>query len=429
MKEETKILQAIPVDELTGAVSTPIYQTATFVHELPGVTKGFDYSRTNNPTRQVLENLLAELEDGHSGFAFASGVAAIDAVLKLLHAGDEIVAVDDIYGGTFRLFSKIYDRFNIKVNYVDTTDIENVRAAFTAKTKLVWLETPTNPTLRISDIKVIADLTHEAGALLVVDNTFASPALQKPIQLGADIVVHSATKYLAGHCDVIAGAVVVNSEELSNEIKFIQNATGGILGPFDSWLTIRGIETLALRIERSCENALKIARFLESHEAVEQVNYPGLESHPNHDLANSQQKYFGGVISFTLKSNNIDDAIQFASNTSFFNLTDSVGGVKSSISHPVSMSHKAMTPEARKKAGIGNSLIRLSVGIEHADDLIKDLGEAFIKITSSSLAPPRLGETQRGKSGNTPPPCVPPLGGKSIPHGNHSITEITVKTI
>jgi len=380
MREETRILQAIPVDELTGAVSTPIYQTATFVHEMPGVTKGFDYSRTNNPTRLVLENLLAELEGGHSGYAFASGVAAIDAVMKLLRSGDEIVAVDDIYGGTFRLFNQIYDRFNISVNYVDTTDLENVRAAVTSKTKIVWLETPTNPTLRISDISAIAEIAHAAGALLVVDNTFASPALQKPIQFGADIIVHSATKYLAGHCDVIAGAVVVNSEALGSQFKFIQNATGGVLGPFDSWLVIRGIETLALRTERISENALKLARFLEQHEVVGQVNYPGLEAHPNHELAKKQQRSFGGVISFTLKSDSVHDAIHFVSNSNLFNLTDSVGGVKSSISHPVSMSHKSMTDEARAKAGITDSLIRLSVGIEHADDLIEDLKTLFDKL-------------------------------------------------
>lgn len=386
MKEETRILQAIPVDELTGAVSTPIYQTATFVHEMPGVTKGFDYSRTNNPTRLVLENLVADLEGGHSGYAFASGVAAIDAVMKLLRAGDEIVAVDDIYGGSFRLFNQIYDRFNISVNYVDTTDLENVRAAVTPKTKIVWLETPTNPTLRVSDISTIAEIAHAAGALLVVDNTFASPALQKPIQFGADIVVHSATKYLAGHCDVIAGTVIVNSEELGNQFKFIQNATGGVLGPFDSWLVIRGIETLALRVERISENALKLARFLESHNAVEQVNYPGLEAHPNHALAKKQQRYFGGVISFTLKSGSVDDAIHFVSNSNLFNLTDSVGGVKSSISHPVSMSHKSMTVEARAKAGITDSLIRLSVGIEHADDLIDDLQTTFEKLSTFATA-------------------------------------------
>lgn len=384
MREETKILQAIPVDELTGAVSTPIYQTATFAHELPGVTKGFDYSRTNNPTRLALENLLAELEGGHSGYAFASGMAAIDAVMKLLRAGDEIIAVDDIYGGTFRLFSGIYERFDVRVKYVDTTDIANVRSALSQKTKLIWLETPTNPTLRISDIRAIARIAHDAGALLAVDNTFASPALQKPIAAGADIVVHSATKYLSGHCDVIAGAVVVNSEELGGQIKFIQNATGGVLGPFDSWLTIRGIETLALRVEKISGNALKVARFLEKHDAVERVNYPGLESHPNHELAKTQQRLFGGVISFTLKSGNVNEAIQFVSGSGLFNLTDSVGGVKSSVSHPVSMSHKAMTPEAREKAGVTDALIRLSVGIEHADDLIQDLEAGFDRIQKFS---------------------------------------------
>ncbi len=384
MREETKILQSIPVDELTGAVSVPIYQTATFVHELPGVTKGFDYSRTNNPTRLALENILAELEGGHSGYAFASGVAAMDAVIKLLKSGDEIVAVDDIYGGTYRLFNQIYEQFGVKVTYVDTTDLENIRAAITPKTKFIWLETPTNPTLRISDISAVVEIAHGAGALLVVDNTFASPVLQKPIQSGADIVVHSTTKYLNGHSDVIGGAVIVNSEELGEKIKFIQNATGAILGPFDSWLTIRGIETLALRMERISENALKVARFLEQHEAVEKVYYPGLESHPNHELAKSQQKYFGGVISFTLKGDSIDDAIKFTSSAGIFNLTDSVGGVKSSVSHPVSMSHKAMNEEAREKAGIKNSLIRLSVGIEHVDDLINDLEQTFIKISKKS---------------------------------------------
>jgi len=385
MREETKILQSIPVDELTGAVSVPIYQTATFVHEMPGVTKGFDYSRTNNPTRLALENILAELEGGHSAYAFASGVAAIDAVIKLLKTGDEIVAVDDIYGGTYRLFSQIYEQFGIKVNYVDTTKIENILAAVTPKTKFIWLESPTNPTLKISDLRVVSDIAHQAGALLVVDNTFASPVLQKPIPMGADIVVHSATKYLNGHSDVIGGAVIVNSEEWGEKIKFIQNATGGILGPFDSWLTIRGIETLALRMERICENALKVARYLEQHDAVEKVYYPGLESHPNHELAKRQQRFFGGVISFTLKSGSVDEAIYFVSNCNLFNLADSAGGVKSSISHPVSMSHKAMTVEARKKAGVADSLIRLSVGIEHADDLIHDLELTFEKVSQKQL--------------------------------------------
>ena len=378
MREETKILQSIPVDELTGAVSTPIYQTATFVHELPGITKGYDYSRSGNPTRAALEELLAKLEEGHAGFAFASGMAAIDAVLKLLKAGDEIIAVDDIYGGTFRIFSRIYEKFDIKVKFVDTTDLDAVRDAVTDKTRLIWLETPTNPNLRISDIQAIADMIHKAGGWLVVDNTFASPILQKPILLGADIVVHSATKYLAGHCDVIAGAVIVNSDTLAEEIGFIQNATGGVLAPFDCWLTIRGIETLALRMEKICESAHKIAHFLEQQEAIEQINYPGLQSHPNHELAKKQQKYFGGVISFELESKDIRDAIRFATSLKLLNLTDSIGGVKSSVSHPASMSHKSMTPEARLQAGISDSLIRISVGIENVDDLIEDLGRALV---------------------------------------------------
>jgi len=382
MKEETKIIHAIPVDELTGAISVPIYQTATYVQEAPGVHKGFDYARSNNPTRQTLENLIAVLENGTAGFAFASGLAAIDAVLKLLKYGDEIVAVEDIYGGSFRLFTHIYEKFGIKVNYTDTTEIDNVASLVNAKTKLVWLESPTNPTLKISDIRAIAEITHHHGALLVVDNTFASPAAQKPLILGADIVIHSATKYLAGHSDLIAGVVVVNSVSLAEKIKFIQNASGGILGPFDSWLTIRGIETLSLRIEKQSHNAQQVAEYLSDHELVDAIFYPGLPSHKNHIVARQQQKYFGGVVSFSLKEDIAEKAEDICRHTRLFKCAESLGGVKSLICHPAGMTHKSIPAEKRKQAGIADSLIRISCGVEHAADLIADLDQAIQKTYS-----------------------------------------------
>nr|MBP8916310.1 aminotransferase class I/II-fold pyridoxal phosphate-dependent enzyme [Chitinophagales bacterium] len=301
MKQETAIIHAIPVDELTGAISVPIYQTATFVQESPGIHKGFDYARSNNPTRKVLEDLIAKMEGGDAGFAFASGLAAVDAVLKLLKSGDEIIAVDDIYGGSFRIFTHIYQKFGIKVHYVDTSNAINIIDHLNKNTKLIWLESPTNPTLKISDITAICEIAHQKNVLVVVDNTFASPASQKPLELGADIVIHSATKYLAGHSDLIAGLVITNTKELSESIKFIQNASGGILAPFDCWLTIRGIETLYLRIEKQSHNALRVAEYLLDNPYVDQVYYPGLPSHLNHNIAKQQQYFFGGVISFTLK--------------------------------------------------------------------------------------------------------------------------------
>jgi len=381
MQEETRILNAVPVDPLTGAISTPIYQTSTFEQEAPGVHKGFDYARSNNPTRKVLEDLVATLENGKAGFAFASGLAAIDAVIKLLSAGDEVLAVDDIYGGTYRIFTHIYSRLGIKANYVDTSDIHNVIDHITPKTKFVWLETPTNPTLKISDIETIAKIAHQNGAYLVVDNTFASPALQTPLDLGADIIIHSATKYLAGHSDVIAGVVVVNSQDLAEKVKFIQNSSGGILGPFDSWLTIRGIETLTLRIQKQSETAQKLAEFLLKNEAVDNVFYPGLASHPNHDIAQKQQKLFGGVVSFTLKDDTIEAAEKIVTSTKLFHLAESLGGVKSLICHPAQMTHKSIPEQTRIASGVKNSLIRLSVGIEHADDLIEDIKNALLKVT------------------------------------------------
>ena len=373
MKETTKILHSIPVDELTGAISTPIYQTSTFVQEAPGVNKGFDYARSNNPTRKVLEDLIATLEVGENGFAFASGLAAIDSVVKLLKSGDEIIAVDDIYGGAFRLFTHIYQKFGISVKYTDTTDAEHVAEAITPKTKLIWIESPTNPTLKISDIKAIAKIAKENNVLLCVDNTFASPAAQKPIELGADIVIHSATKYLAGHSDLIAGLVVTNSIELGEKIKFIQNASGAILSPFDSWLVIRGIETLPLRVKQHSENAQIIAEFLLSQDIIKNVYYPGLNGHKNHHIAKKQQKYFGGIISFDLKIDDKELATKIVSNTTYFKLAESLGGVKSLICLPCEMTHKSIPSEIRYQSGITDSLIRLSVGLEDVEDLIQDL--------------------------------------------------------
>lgn len=377
MKETTKILHSIPFDALTGAISTPIYQTSTYVQEAPGVHKGYDYARSNNPTRKVLEDLIATLEGGSKGYAFGSGLAAIDAVVKLLEYGDEILAVDDIYGGAFRLFTHIYQKFGISVKYVDTTDVANVAEAITAKTKLIWLESPTNPTLKISDIKAIAKLARAHNILLCVDNTFASPAAQKPIELGADIVIHSATKYLAGHSDLIAGLVVTKTEALGEKIKFIQNASGAILAPFDSWLTIRGIETLPLRVKQHSENAQKIADFLLTQDIVHQVYYPGLPQHKNHGIAKQQQKYFGGVVTFDLKIDDKELATKLVSGTKYFKLAESLGGVKSLICLPCEMTHKSIPREIRYQSGVTDSLIRLSVGLEDAEDLIADLQEVF----------------------------------------------------
>jgi len=377
MQEITRILHSLPIDPLTGSISTPIYQTATFVQDAPGEHKGFDYARSNNPTRQVLENLIATLEHGKRGLAFASGLAAIDCVLKLLKAGDEIVAVDDIYGGSFRLFTHVYEKFGVKVRYVDTTEANNLLEVLSNKTRLVWLETPTNPTLKISDIEAIARLTHAAGALLVVDNTFASPALQTPLTLGADVVIHSATKYLAGHSDVIAGLLAVKDAVLGDQLKFLQNAGGGILGPWDSWLTIRGIETLPLRVEAHSRNALAVAKALEQHEAIETVFYPGLSSHKNHDIAARQQRLFGGVLSFRLKNDTEAAARVFAASTQLFKLAESLGGVKSLLCHPATMTHKSIPAEKRAENGITNSLIRLSCGIEASEDLVQDVLQAL----------------------------------------------------
>ena len=381
MSRTTDIIHSVPVDEATGSISVPIYQTATYVQEAPGVNKGYDYGRSNNPTRGALETIVAKLEGGDAAYAFATGLAAIDAVLKLLSAGDEIVAVDDIYGGAYRLFTHVYAKFGIKVHYVDTTDAENVIDYINDKTKLVWLESPTNPTLKVSDIQKIADIAHARHALVVVDNTFASPIAQQPLVLGADIVIHSGTKYLGGHSDLVAGLVILKTPELSEKIKFIQNASGGILGPQDCWLLIRGIETITQRVEKQCKTALEIAKFLEQNEAVGKVYYPGLASHKNHGIAAIQQNgLFGGVISFTLKEDTEEAATQFVTSTRYFKLAESLGGVKSLICHPSQMTHKSIPREKRLQSGVADSLIRLSCGIEDAEDLIGDIQTAFSKI-------------------------------------------------
>lgn len=385
MSSTTQILQSIPIDPHTGAISVPIYQTSTFVQEAPGVNKGYDYARTGNPTRATLENLIAQLEEGTVGAAFGSGLAAIDAVVKLLQSGDEILAVDDLYGGAFRLFTQVYQKFGIAVNYVDSTNTENVFNAITPKTKLIWIETPTNPTLKISDIAAIAKIAKASGCWLCVDNTFASPALQKPLTLGADIVLHSATKYLGGHSDLIAGLVVTKDAALGQQIKFIQNACGAILSPFDSFLVIRGMETLNLRIKQHCQSAQVVAEFLINHPAVNKVFYPGLPNHPNHQLAKTQAKGFGGVVSFTLNDDTAEAATKFVSSTKLFHLAESLGGVKSLVSHPAAMTHKSIPVEKRRASGVADSMIRLSVGLEEAPDLIKDLEFAFSQVKHSTL--------------------------------------------
>ena len=380
MSNATQLLHSIPSDPLTGAISVPIYQTSTFVQDAPGENRGYDYARTGNPTRATLESLIAKLENGSTGITFGSGLAAIDAVVKLLSAGDEILAVDDIYGGAFRLFTHIYEKFGIKVNYVDTTKIENVVDAITPQTKLIWVETPTNPTLKISDIQAIGEIAKANNCLFCVDNTFASPLLQKPLDLGADIVVHSATKYLGGHSDLIAGVVVTKTEEIGAKIKFIQNASGAILAPFDCWLVIRGLETLHLRIKQHCINAQAIAEFLETQPEVERVYYPGLASHPNHEIAKSQSTGFGGIVSFSLKEDTIEAAKTFVTSTNYFKLAESLGGVKSLLCHPATMTHKSIPDETRKAAGVCDGLIRLSVGVEEVNDLIEDLKNALQKV-------------------------------------------------
>ena len=378
MKKATQFIHAgAHPDPSTGAIMTPIYQTSTYVQEAPGVHKGYEYARSQNPTRFALEEALAVIEEGNFGLAFGSGVAATDAVMKLLKPGDEVIAANDMYGGTYRLFSKIYEKFGIVFHYVDMSLMGNIQAKINANTKLIWAETPTNPLMNIADIKAIATLAKENKLLLCVDNTFASPALQNPLTLGADIVMHSATKYLGGHSDVIQGALVINDKALRDELYFIQKSCGAVPGPMDCFLVLRGIKTLGIRMERHSQNGEKIAHFLKAHPAVKKVYWPGFEDHPGHAIAKAQMKSFGGMISFELKNDSMEAARKLLSSTHLFSLAESLGGVESLINHPASMTHASIPREERIKNGLSDTLIRLSVGIEDADDLIADLEHAI----------------------------------------------------
>jgi cystathionine beta-lyase/cystathionine gamma-synthase len=378
MKKATQFIHAgAHPDPSTGAIMTPIYQTSTYVQEAPGVHKGYEYARSQNPTRFALEEALAVIEEGNFGLAFGSGVAATDAVMKLLKPGDEVIAANDMYGGTYRLFSKIYEKFGIVFHYVDMSSMSNISAKINANTKLIWAETPTNPLMNIADIKAIATLAKAHKLLLCVDNTFASPALQNPLTLGADIVMHSATKYLSGHSDVIQGALVINDKALRDELYFIQKSCGAVPGPMDCFLVLRGIKTLGIRMERHSQNGEKIAHYLKAHPAVKKVYWPGFEDHPGHAIAKEQMKSFGGMISFELKNETMEAARKLLSSTHLFSLAESLGGVESFINHPASMTHASIPREERIKNGLSDTLIRLSVGIEDADDLIADLEHAI----------------------------------------------------
>ena len=377
-KFATKAIHAgIEPDPSTGAIMTPIFQTSTYVQEAPGVHKGYEYARTQNPTRIALEKCLAELENGTHGICFSSGMAAVDAAIKLLSQGDEVISTNDLYGGTYRSFTKIYSRFGLGFHFTDMTRPENISALINSKTKMIWVETPTNPMLNIIDIEAVAAIAKAHQLLLVVDNTFASPYLQNPLDLGADIVLHSATKYLGGHSDVVSGALIVKDAGLAEQLYFIQNGNGAVPGPQDCFLVLRGIKTLHLRVQRSCENAEKVARFLTEHPKVAKVYWPGFENHPNHDIAKKQMRAFGGMVSFTLEGDDFESAKRILSNTEVFALAESLGGIESLIGHPASMTHASIPKEERMKTGLVDSLIRLSVGAEDADDLIADLQNAL----------------------------------------------------
>jgi cystathionine gamma-lyase len=381
MKFGTKAIHAgIEPDPSTGAIMTPIFQTSTYVQAAPGDHKGFEYARTQNPTRAVLEKNLAALENGVDAICFASGLAAQDAVMKLLKSGDEIVSCNDLYGGSYRQMIRIYEKFGIKAKFIDMSEPRAIRKHLTKKTKLLWIETPTNPMLNIVDIEAICKIAQEKGILTCVDNTFASPYLQNPLDLGADIVLHSATKYIGGHSDVIHGCLIVKDIELSKQLHFIQNASGAVPGPQDCFLILRGIKTLHLRVREACQNAEKIAAFLTTHPKVDKVYYPGFKNHPNHKIAKKQMRMFGAMVSFDIQGGNTDDAVKVLSGTKLFSLAESLGGVESLIGHPSSMTHASIPKEERLKVGLTDSLIRLSVGIEDVDDLIADLQTALDKI-------------------------------------------------
>ena len=364
-------------DKAYGAVMPPIYQTSTYAQTTPGGHQGFEYSRTHNPTRQALEKSLASIEAGKFGFAFGSGLAAMDAVLKLLKPGDEIISTDDLYGGSYRLFTKIFEDFGLKFHFVGMDDPQKIEKYINSNTKLLWVETPTNPMMNIIDIKSITTLAKTHGIMVAVDNTFASPYLQQPLTLGADIVMHSATKYLAGHSDVVLGSLVVKDEELAERIGFIQNASGAICGPMDSFLTLRGIKTLHVRMQRHCENAAAIAHFLKQHSKIQKVYWPGFEEHPNHGVAKAQMNDYGGMLSFVTRGGDYNAAVKIIESLKLFTLAESLGGVESLAGHPASMTHASIPKELREKSGVVDSLIRLSVGIEDVRDLIEDLKQAI----------------------------------------------------
>jgi cystathionine gamma-lyase len=378
MKFATKAIHAgVEPDPSTGAIMTPIYQTSTYVQAAPGDHKGYEYSRTHNPTRTALQNALAALENGTRGLCFASGMASIDAIVKLLKPGDEVVSTNDLYGGTYRLFTKIFEGFGVKFRFVDMCELRHVEEAMSPATKLIWAETPTNPLLRIIDIAGLAAIARKNGCFLGIDNTFASPYLQTPLDLGADIVMHSVTKYLGGHSDVVMGALVVKDDGLAERLAFIQNSTGATPGPQDCFLVLRGLKTLHLRMQRHCENGKAVALWLAQHPRIDKVYWPGFAAHANHSVAAKQMRDFGGMISFTLKGDDMRDATKVLSSTKLFCLAESLGGVESLLGHPASMTHASIPREERLRNGLADSLIRLSVGLEDADDLIADLEQAL----------------------------------------------------
>lgn len=379
MKFNTKVIHGGQHHEpATGAVNVPVFLTSTFAQKSPGqLLSGYEYSRGANPTRQALEDSLASIENGARGLAFGSGLAAIDCVLKLLSPGDEVIAVDDLYGGSYRMFTRLFEKYQLKFTFIGFDNVEELESVITDKTKLIWLETPTNPLMKLVDIKMVADAVKGKDILVAVDNTFATPYIQKPLDLGADIVMHSATKYLGGHSDVIAGALIAKDAELGEKLHFIQFASGGILGPHDSYLVLRGIKTLALRMQRHSDNGFQIAKYLENHSLVDKIFYPGLSSHPQYDLATRQMTEFGGMVSFTFKSGKKEDAIKFLENIKVFTLAESLGGVESLANLPAMMTHASIPEDKRAVLGITDDLVRLSVGIEDAGDLIADLEQAF----------------------------------------------------
>ncbi len=378
MKFGTKAIHAgVHPDEATGAIMTPIYQTSTYVQEEVGKHKGYAYSRTQNPTRHALEKNIAAIENGKHGACFGSGLAAIDCVIKMLNPGDEVISTNDLYGGTYRLFTTIFEKYGIKFHFVGMTDPAEISQKVNENTKLIWVETPTNPMMSVIDIVAVAKIAKDAKALLCVDNTFATPYLQNPLDLGADLVMHSATKYLGGHSDVVMGALVTSNDDIAREMYRIQNSSGAITAPMDAFLVLRGIKTLHLRVQRHCENGEKVARFLADHPKVDTVYWPGFESHPNHEVAKSQMRGFGGMVSFSLVGNQLDDALKLVKNVQLFALAESLGGVESLIGHPATMTHASIPKEEREKLGLVDSLIRLSVGVEDAEDIIADLKQAL----------------------------------------------------